>query len=675
MPLTAPKLDDRHFQDLVDEAKKRIPHYCKEWTDHNVSDPGVTLIELFAYMTDIMLYRMNLVPDLHYIKFMEMFGIRLSEPEPATVPVTFWLSAPQPGPVIIPAGTEVASTQTETEPSIIFTTNSDLIIQPTRLAEIYSRIDAGKNDGTKAYRDLNRRRLELGSMEIAEAFSSQPRVGDALYFGFENDPSDSVLGFDLELDSAGGAGSNPNLPPYIWEASTGVADAHWASCDSEVDTTKAMNVNGRILIHTPKMGRHAVSDKNLFWVRARVKEITPEEKRLGMSPYTKSPILTKVSVATWGGRVLSTHARLVTREFLGQSDGTPGQRFKLQVTPVLKRQPGENLVVQVESAAGPGPALPAVWQEVPDFGDSGSQDPHYLLDSVSGELRLGPAVRQPDGTIKLFGAVPPRRSNLIMERYRAGGGQEGNVQAGIINTLKTAIPYVAKVANREPAWGGLDPEALESAMLRAPALLRARDRAVTESDYEFLASQALPQSIGRVRCIQPRPSDNAPVAAGLVYILVVPRIPDPARYLPPDLLVLPKEEKAALTAYLDERRLLTTRLEVREPAYIMVAVKVRLRAVPGADPAKVEAEILARLYRFINPLTGGPQGKGWPFGRDLFVSEVYQCLQGMNNIQFARSVELFAAGPDGAPRGDAQETLEVVAHAVIISGKHQVELI
>ena len=70
MTLLAPKLDDRHFQDIVDEAKKRIPHYCKDWTDHNVSDPGVTMIELFAWMTDILLYRLNQVPDLHYIKFL-----------------------------------------------------------------------------------------------------------------------------------------------------------------------------------------------------------------------------------------------------------------------------------------------------------------------------------------------------------------------------------------------------------------------------------------------------------------------------------------------------------------------------------------------------------------------------------------------------------------------------
>ncbi|HMO59586.1 MAG TPA: putative baseplate assembly protein, partial [Roseiflexaceae bacterium] len=94
MPLPMPNLDDRHFQDLVDEAKRRIPHYCPEWTDHNVHDPGVTLIELFAGIVDTLLYRVNRVPEKNYIAFMNLIGLRLEPPAPAQVDLTFWLSAP-----------------------------------------------------------------------------------------------------------------------------------------------------------------------------------------------------------------------------------------------------------------------------------------------------------------------------------------------------------------------------------------------------------------------------------------------------------------------------------------------------------------------------------------------------------------------------------------------------
>jgi predicted phage baseplate assembly protein len=157
MALLPPKLDDRHFQDLVDEAKKRIPQYCKEWTDHNVSDPGVTLIELFAWMTDIILYRMNRVPDLHYIKFMQMLGITLKGPVPAQVPVSFWLSEPQANAVIIPAGTEVASTQTETERSIIFTTDADF----TFTCRVY-RQQLGGQRSQRVFHEQSLRQLEAG---------------------------------------------------------------------------------------------------------------------------------------------------------------------------------------------------------------------------------------------------------------------------------------------------------------------------------------------------------------------------------------------------------------------------------------------------------------------------------------------------------------------------------
>jgi predicted phage baseplate assembly protein len=666
MGLAAPKLDDRQFQDLVDEAKKRIPHYCKEWTDHNVSDPGVTLIELFAWMTDIMLYRLNQVPDLHYIRFMEMLGITLRGPVPAQVPVTFWLSAPQPTPVVIPAGTEVASTQTETERSIVFTLDTDFTVHPPLLSMLSSRV-VGENS-QRVYREQNLRRLEAG-FEGFDVFTALPNVDDALYFGFEQDLSQHILGFEMDCDPAGGAGIDPSLPPVVWEASTGRSDVRWESCEVDVDTTKGMNVAGRIRIHLPEMGKYETAGKALYWARVRVKEITPEEQKQGMRPYRVSPRLRRVSVATWGGTIPATHAQKVTREFLGQSDGAPGKQYKLKNSPVLNRQAGEMLVVQVEGKS------PQPWKEVTDFASSDASDTHYTLDSVTGDLRLGPAVRQQDGTIKLYGAVPPRGSNLVFERYRYGGGQEGNVQKGILNTLKTAIPYIARVVNRQPAWGGLDAESLESAMMRAPAMLRSRERAVTEADFEFLARQALPALIGRVKCLQPKPSDAGRVVPGQVYVLVIPRLQNPQGFLLPEKLTLRDEDVAALAAFLDERRLLTTRLDIRPPAYLWVACKVKLRTTPGVARARVEAQVLERLYHYLNPLTGGGEGSGWPFGRSLFVSDVYQCLQGIPDVQFIRGVEMYEAKPGGEAQGAPVESLEVVAHGVITSGKHAVEFV
>src|SRR4029453_15194378 len=99
-----------------------VQRRCPEWTDHNVSDPGVTLIEAFATMVDQLLYRLNQVPDRHYVKFLELIGVRLFPPTAAQAPVTFRLSAPQADTVRIPAGTQVPTLRTEAEEAIPSTT-------------------------------------------------------------------------------------------------------------------------------------------------------------------------------------------------------------------------------------------------------------------------------------------------------------------------------------------------------------------------------------------------------------------------------------------------------------------------------------------------------------------------------------------------------------------------
>lgn len=130
MPLPEPYLDDLRFQkDLVDEARRRIIRYCPEWTDYNLSDPGITLIELFAWMTEMMVYRLNRVPDKNYIKFLEMLGFNARPASSARTELTFWLSTPfpinsgDPTTAIIPKATEVATRRTEEETEVIFTTD------------------------------------------------------------------------------------------------------------------------------------------------------------------------------------------------------------------------------------------------------------------------------------------------------------------------------------------------------------------------------------------------------------------------------------------------------------------------------------------------------------------------------------------------------------------------
>src|SRR6201999_333952 len=141
MALPVPNLDDRRFQDLVDDTKRLVRQRCPEWTDHNVSDPGVTLIETFAFMTDQLLFRLNRVPDRLYLKFLELIGLRLLPPTPARVPVTFWLSAPATTPLTVASGTRVGTTRTEREASIEFATLRDLLIPPRSLLAVRATVE------------------------------------------------------------------------------------------------------------------------------------------------------------------------------------------------------------------------------------------------------------------------------------------------------------------------------------------------------------------------------------------------------------------------------------------------------------------------------------------------------------------------------------------------------
>ena len=102
MTLPEIKLDDRRFQDIVNEARLKITQACPEWTEHNVSDPGITLIELFAWMTEMLIYRVNRVPDKLHVALLELLGIGLEPPTAASTEIQFRLAAPPTDSVVIP---------------------------------------------------------------------------------------------------------------------------------------------------------------------------------------------------------------------------------------------------------------------------------------------------------------------------------------------------------------------------------------------------------------------------------------------------------------------------------------------------------------------------------------------------------------------------------------------
>ncbi|WP_317441978.1 putative baseplate assembly protein [Streptomyces collinus] len=643
MALPSPNLDDRRFQQLVDEAKRYVQQRAPEWTDHNVSDPGVTLIETFAYLVDQLLYRLNRVPDKNYTAFLDLLDIRLFPPAAAGAEVDFWLSAPQPDTVVLPAGTEVTTVRGESDEPVVFATTRELHIVPSELTRLVTAPRTGEQTD---------RTREINEGSDVPCFQTAPEPGDALLFGLPTAVPRCVVA--VHLDSrVEGVGVDPRQPPLVWEAWDG---GGWRVCETGEDTTGGLNRPGEVIVHVPA-GHTAsvIGGTRAGWLRCRVTEAEP-----GQPFYSESPTVREAAVFTVGGTMSVEHAETVTDVLLGTSEGVAGQTFRLGRPPVLLD--GEPPVVEVSSAEG--------WQRwavVEHFGRSGPDDRHVRVDATNGEFGFPPVLREPDGTLRQCGAVPPKGAQIRVASYRTGGGPAGNVARGAISVLLSSVPYIAQVTNREAARGGVAGETLANAKLRAPDALRMQERAVTAEDYEVISRQAAP-SVRRVRCLP-----AAEGGAGAVRVLVVPDAvadegDDRLRF---EQLIPSDQVLRAITASLDERRLIGTRLVVEPPVYQGVTVVARLAAAPG-DTGRVRAAALAALFRHLNPLHGGPDGTGWPFGRPVQYGEVFGVLQRATGNALIEEIRLFPADPITGRRGAPVDRIDVAAGALVFSYQHQV---
>jgi len=644
MVLPAPNLDDRHFQDLVDDAKRLVQQRCPEWTDHNVSDPGVTLIEAFAQMVDQLIYRLNRVPDRNYIKFLELIGVELRPPAAARGRVTFWLSAPQPQTVVVRAETEVATPRTDVADPVVFSTVGNLDIVPCSFAR------AGANPAGGEVADYTNSLRAGGEFEC---FGKSPLPGDALLVGLSNPvPSCAVV---IRMDCrVSGVGVRPDWPPLIWEAWTGTG---WTACDVDRDETGGMNKPGDVILHVPDTHEASILARNRAgWLRCRL--LAPEENQ---PTYTASPRIRSLSAFTIGGTARMVHAQVIRDEEIGISDGTPAQRFPLQRRPVVPwEEPGR---LQVIDDTGVSDCA-----AVEHFAESDADDAVFHLDSFAGEVHLGPAVRQGDGSLRQYGAVPPKGAHLRLSVYRTGGGVTGNVATGQVRVLKTSVPYISRVENRTPAVGGARAEDIEDAKLRGPLVLRSRGRAVTAEDFVELTKQVAPE-IARVHCLG--------ADAGGVRVLVVPYVAGDSvgRIRRDDLMPLP-ESLTRISAYLDERRLIGTRMVIEPPEYQWLTAVVSVRARPRYRAEEVRQDVLRAIYRLFDPLEGGPEGTGWPFGRSVQAHEVNAALARIPGVDMAEevSVQLFPADPATGRRGSAVQRLPLPATSLVFSYEHQVRV-
>ncbi len=349
---------------------------------------------------------------------------------------------------------------------------------------------------------------------------------------------------------------------------------------------------------------------------------------------------------------------------IGTSDGTPAQVHPLRNRPVLKPLPGETLEVQ-----DPDSGDWTAWELREDFTGSGALDRHYTLDLAGGAVEFGPAIREAEGGWTQYGAVPPKGAVLRFTRYRHGGGRTGNVRAGTLTVLKSAIPGVDTVTNPQAATGGVDTERLEHARARASMEIRSRYRAVTAEDFEYLATEASPR-VARAVCIAP---GDGPVA-----VHVLPRV-HPADRLLEHAELLPDEElMREVQEYLEERRLIGTTVDLVPCRFRGLSVVVNLQAADLADTARVEEDVSHALYAYLNPLVGGNPagpGAGWPFGRALNQGELYGIVHAVPGVEFVKILRIYetdlATGEQSSKPAGTHLALE--PDELIASGRHIVK--
>ncbi len=679
MPLTIPRLALPLHRELVREALARVRFHNPEWTNLNDSDPGVTLIQLFAFIAEAIGYRADLIPDRNRLKFLQLLGIPLRPAAAARGLVAF---RNERGPL---DATNLDSELEVLAGRIPFRTRFALTVLPVE-GRLYTkapldptRRDAASDLYRRLYRDLEAAGQRLDFYETrpfdppASGVTLPPldlgtdTVDGALWLALLARPNErpadvrAVLANRIltlavlpALDSStrvlppagstarsGGAGLLFDLPrPFA-----GGAGYERLEARASADLT---TMPGTVELRLPSATR-------LAWEE----DLDPLEPGVGDLPPSLADTEDGERLVTWlrirsatGAARLSgiwvngaevVQRALVPAESLAPGTGEPDQRAVLVNRPVLPESlrlavNGE-LWQQIDDLAAAGP-------EVPPPAVSGLTAPAaapslsaavpppskvYTLDPESGEIRFGPP-----------GTRPPRGAAIVAS-YAYGGGRQGVVGIGAIDKAPS-LPAGLKVSNPAPTWGGDEPESVADAEHRIPRFVRHRDRLVAADDFHDIAWQTPGVDLGRVEVLPlVHPGLPGVPADGVVTLLLIPLLDAEHPHNPePDRLFLD-----AVCRHLEPRRLVTTELHLVGPEYRDLWVSVGVEVVLGVEQGPVLARVEVEVRRFLSPLAGGFSGRGWPLEKAVEPGEVIAVATRAPGV--ARVTGLLLANAEGDP--------------------------
>jgi predicted phage baseplate assembly protein len=280
-----------------------------------------------------------------------------------------------------------------------------------------------------------------------------------------------------------------------------------------------------------------------------------------------------------------------------------------------------------------------------------------VLNGEKGEICFG------DG---ISGRVPPGGSSIKVEKYRIGGGEEGNVPAGSAWMMGDEKKQGLSISNFKAAEGGRGAETVEEAKVRFLKELKIPYRTVTSRDFEYLAVNTPGLRVAKAKAIANYRPESGEVL-GHVTVVVIPFTPLTGMEKPPE----PSDEfKKIICDHLDAHRLLGTGLRVVGPIYVRVGVQVSLSANEGHDEASLRTAVAHGLDQFLDPVKGGEAGDGWPVGRPVYRSEVLDRIQKINGVDCVTEVVL--SGDRGAVMDRDGNLMLPSRMATVYPGRHAV---
>jgi predicted phage baseplate assembly protein len=689
----SPAVDDRGYPELLAEALARIPVHNPEWTNRNESDPGVTLLQLWAFMAESIVYRSALIPERNRQAFLRLIGYQRAPAQAASGLVAFeHRSGPLTSRVLEP-GMEVAAG------SVPFRTDTGLEVLPVTGKAFLKRLavisDEERADVEREYGALFASFAEPGTDFAVYAPSAvdwavaghEPvdlatTVDGALWLALLARPGDPVdaarealahriltLGVVPELAADGrvlppsgarsrtGSGIEVSLPnvavplpeeaagriaTYVPVPSRAAADVLSTAAVVQLElpgpdalATWALDPTEDGVGAFPPALEGAEAERLVTWLRVRP---APHASTGSAGPDDDGPAAQATARLRWLGvnAALVRQRAHVAAETLGRGSGQGDQVVELTQVPVLT----ESLVLSVaghpwqriDDLACAASEAPLVQGSSPVLADPVERVDVYTVDRQSGEIRFG------DG---IHGRRPPAGA-VISATYDHGGGRAGLVAAGAINKGPT-VPAGVTVHNPVPTWGGAEAESVADAELQVSGFVRNRDRGVTAGDYADIVRRTPGIDLGRVEILPLYDPGLGDVASpGVVTVLVVPRY-DARR---PETPVPDRQFLDAVCAHLDPRRLVTTRVHVHGPEYVPVWLSVGMTPVPGQDVAVVRQALGAGLRTFLSPLVGGRAEIGWPLGTDLERLEAWTVAARVEGV--AKVTGVLLCGSDGA---------------------------